>query len=203
MKKNRLIFFLFFCILLVSLVNADWLEDGTCQMNTDCILSVKVVNDTTNLDFSHATCNITIYNISNSLLISSNMTNSSSGFYNYTINMNETGRYPSFVYCEHNQNATDMAEVTFVISDPNYNNYLYLLLLIIPIILFIIGKQVDDSTFINLAGVILICYGLAVYTGQFPRFESNLITDAFSLILLGIGFYMLLYKVIHENLLGG
>ena len=203
-KKNPkawLLFLILIIILLViSEVKADWLDDGSCQINTDCIISGRVVNETTNIPVSDSICNLSVYDINSTFLFTQNFTNLTDGFYNTTINMNGTGTYPSFMLCQR-VNDTDIADVSFIVSDPNYNNYLYLFLLLIPLVIFIIGQMEGYYWMTAVSGMSLVLYGIAVYMDYFPRFESNLITNAFSLVIIAIGLYLIGYSSI--KMLGG
>ncbi len=188
--KKTIIFFLFF-ILLINLVSADWLDDGSCQLNTNCVLTIQYINLTTAQGISNGNCTINIYNQnSTALLFNTSMLNLTSGFYNYSINMNETGRFPTFVNCDF-LGDVDRSDETFIVSDPNYNEWLYLLLLIIPISLFLIGRK-EGIAYTMLGGFVLITYGIAVFMGLFPRLPDSFLTEGLAVILFGIGFYLIL-----------
>ena len=47
-------------LLLPTLAYADWLEDDSCEIDTDCIISRQLINDTTGFPIPDAFCNITI-----------------------------------------------------------------------------------------------------------------------------------------------
>lgn len=186
---KKLIFLLFF--LVIPFVNADWLDDGSCQINTNCIISRQVINESTSGIVSDANCTINIYDVNNSLIINDTMVNLTSGYQNYTINMNRTGQFPSDMYCIYQENHTAKADVTFVVSDPHYNEWLYLFLFIIPVILFVLGKKEGELSYIMIAGFILVLFGMGVLIGWFPRFENNFLTNLFSVVLFGLGFYLI------------
>lgn len=177
-------------LLIFPIVSADWLDDGTCQVNTDCLLTINVVNDTTNYGISTANCTLSVYDINNTLILNETMYNLTEGFYNYTLNMDQSGKYPTLIRCDY-LNDSDKADFTFVVSDPNYNEWLYILLFIIPITLYGLGKKEDELAYIVFSGSIFIGFGISIYMRYFPRLEVNFLTESLSVISIGVGIYLL------------
>ena len=120
---------------------------------------------------------------------------SSFGRYNYTINFNVLGQYPSDMSCNDTyiSGLFDTSDITFVIGAPvHYNNWLYSLLVFIPIGLTLFGFKKENLHAIMLSGILLTVFGVALYANRFPflNFETDLVTQAFSLMVLAIGLYI-------------
>ncbi len=177
-------------LLLPTLAYAGFLEDGSCEIDTNCIISRQLINKTTGFPITDAFCNITIRNEDFSLISVSQMINDSSGFYNHTVNFNQTGTFPSIMNCN-KINQTDAADVTFRVGIGT-RNYFYLFLILIPILLFILGMQRDELVLIILSGFLITIFGVGIFMGLFPGIPDNFISDALSALLISIGLYFMI-----------
>jgi len=193
-----------FILLFMGVVEADFRDDGSCEEQTDCQLSIFIVNITNAEPVSDARCNITIINPNGTTIINvttggNNFTNFTGGLYNYTINFGITGLYPSKVSCFCSTshcllNGSDVGDVSFVIGTPqNFDNYLYTFLALLPFGLFIFARKYDHTVLIMLSGIILATFGVALYGNLFDflKFESTLPTQAFAIMILAIGLYII------------
>lgn len=196
------------CLIGVLFINdalADWQDDGSCEQNTNCTISIFVVNETNGYPVSSAQCNITIWSPNNTQVINTStgsniFSNYSDGIYNYTINYGITGYYPAKATCVCDNlcpiilNGTDVGDVDFVIGSPvNYNNYLYTFLSLLPLGLFWFARRYNYAILIMLSGIMLATFGVVLYANRFPLllWETNLITQTFSLMILAIGLYII------------
>lgn len=75
----------------------------------------------------------------------------------------------------------------------NFNHYLYMFLVFVPLALILLGIKGDNPWFIMLAGILLSTFAVALYANKFPNlsFETNLLTTAFAIFILGLGLYVL------------
>jgi hypothetical protein len=70
----------------------------TCNLDRDCVFSIRTLNNTTIVNSS--VCNITIWNDTDSVFVGpAVMTNHSNGFHNYTQSFNTTGNYYVEISC--------------------------------------------------------------------------------------------------------
>jgi len=205
MKKIILLFLFVFLVILVIDVNADWLEDGSCQVNTNCVISKQLVNDTSGEPISFANCTIDIYSPINTSLILINdgqMSNSSGdGFYTYVINFAITGKYPSSMFCVITNStgvlggegaSSDIADTTFIISSGNVY-YLYLALLIGSIVLFIIGYNYSFGAFIIFSGILLVVLAINIYRVGVPAFDNVFMQFIIAAFFAGLGLFGMIY----------
>lgn len=197
--KFKIIILMLVLLFLPTLVNADWLEDGSCEVDTECVISRLVINTTNGEIVNSANCTITIYDIDENLLIyEDQMINSSSGYYNYTIDIGTVGKYPSIMDCNRSNNL-DSADVTFIVSGAEERDfYLYLGIVIIALLLIFLGNKYEDNTFTFFAGVLFITLSILVFKMGYSGFENQLVLNAFALVLLGLGFYIMLSPYLQE-----
>ncbi len=75
----------------------------------------------------------------------------------------------------------------------NFNHYLYMFLVFIPLTLLIIGIKKEIPAFIMLAGILLTGFAVALYADRFPNlsFDTDLLTRAFTVTILGLGLYII------------
>jgi len=86
-------------LLLSIMFSAAWQENLFCDANTACTYGDLFVNGTDDtLPYSIA-CVFSIYNSSNSLVINTSMTNYSTGWQEYTINLANAGTYHYTINC--------------------------------------------------------------------------------------------------------
>ena len=183
------IFLLFILLILPTLVYADWLEDGSCEITTDCVISRQVIDLYTGFPISDAYCNITIRYDNYSIYEATQMINDSSGYYNHTINIKEINNFPSIMNCKYN-NETDSANVSFSTS-LGTRNYFYMFLILIPIGLFVIGRKIEELSLIMIGGFLLVIFGIGIFMGIFYGIPNNFISDSLSVLLIGNGIYFM------------
>ena len=186
-------------LLLIPIVSADWLDDGSCEIDTDCIISRMLVNETTSAVIPDANFTIEIYFDNNSLWIEGQMDNDSSGYYNYTFNIDTVGDYPSVMTCN-TTHIYDSANVSFNVSIGS-RNYFYMFLILIPLLLFILGRKLEELSLIIISGFLLVIFAVGIFMGLFPGIPDNFISDGLSALLMAIGFYFMIRASI--NYVGG
>lgn len=191
MKKHILYILMF--IMFISIVNADWLDDSSCEVNTDCIMGYQFINETSGELITDANCTIDIYSPSGYLWVNDGqMINHSNGYYNYTINFNTTGRYPADMSCNQTStNAVDSADVTFQISAP-FHNWFYIFLFFIPLILLILGEIYNETALRMISGFLFCIYGISIFMQLYLPLKPTDVTDALSVFLIGTGLYLIL-----------
>jgi hypothetical protein len=204
MKKfdYKILIYLFIVIVLfasIKNVNADWLADGTCEVNTNCVISRQLVNDTTGSPISNAVCNITIFSPTNYSVITTDhglMSNSSgNGFYIYPISYTATGYYPAIMNCDLAL-SSDVADVSFTISTREADKKLITfpilyILLISGYGLLIFGFVRREETIVTISSMLLVVAGIFILAQGIDS-TINWTTNSFGIITLLIGGYFLI-----------
>jgi len=176
-------------LLLPTLVYADWLDDGSCEIDTECTISRMLINETTSEIIPDANCSLYVYDNSNNLLNSYQMDNDSSGYYASAVKINEVGDYPSIMTCN-KTGLYDSANVSFNISI-GYRNYFYMFLILIPLSLFIFGRKKEEPSLIILAGFLFVIFGIGIYMNLFHGIPSNFVSNTLSLLIIAYGTYFI------------
>jgi len=114
--------------------------------------------------------------------------------YNFTFNHTHISGY-SIVLCE---NST--GSINVVLGDNTRYLYIFTLLLIGAI--FLLGIYLNDSIFTLLSGMLTTIFAIYVYVNGLIDFTSPLMSQAFLMIMLGLGFIVIgvsAYKLMSEG----
>jgi hypothetical protein len=173
-----------------DLPNNTFAADDIIDVHVFCtLLNNSICNNET------TTCEISAFYPNTSWLVQNqSMSGNVSGFYNYSFGtLDVEGTYSALVYC---QDTTEgVVSFDFIVGDPDqtYENefWLYVLMILIPLMLFIIGKGMKDKTFILMAGFTICVFALHIYNNGLPRIDNTFITNVFSIVMAGLGFYLI------------
>lgn len=199
----RWVILLFALTLLVQIgnVEAKFKDDGSCEIGTYCNFTILVVNESTSNPINDAYCNMTIYDKDGLYLREDIMDNiSTAGIWANNISFSSEGSHNGECFCQYNNdpNHVDIADCSFVIGSPeNYNRLLHALFILLPLSLIGLAKKTEIIHFATLGSILMILFGITLFTGGFPHleFQTNNITNAFAIIVTGLGTYLLLLSI--------
>jgi len=111
-------------------------------------------------------------------------------------------QYNSFK-CNITFNQTDFDTYTFryetcdtgtivVEEDENQQYYLYVVILIIFFILVGLGHYLDEGVFTMMAGILAMIIGINIFTNGFPNLVNDFLRNSITVVIWGIGAYLIL-----------
>lgn len=194
-----MIFFTLFLINLVSATTSDT-TSFTFKQNQEVDLKISCIDINNTYCDEDTLCNITILYPNASILINNQPMTWNQAYYNYTLSASQTsvlGEYSAFVSCiggtengfsTFNYQITTTGEVVKTLSSCLF---FVILLFILVIAVLIIGLVGQDPTITVLGAMGIIILGVYYLSNGICVYE-NWITQAISVVCIGVGIYILL-----------
>ena len=169
-----------FLLTLVPLTSAIYsCIDDTDFNNVPCEIVTPVID---------CVGNLTVLNLNDSDTYNLTLTSLGGGVYNTTFTNNSYPLSYSLTLCDNSTATLNVGSF-----DDEYNDkylYLYLTLFLIAGALYYFGITLPDLTMKFFSGVVLILTGITLITIGYPTLTDTLLKDGFSIVTLGLGFYI-------------
>lgn len=209
MKKILLVLGILLGMLIVPMALADdpayvFDDEGDIDLKINCFNEDNSICNATTI------CTATINYPDTSLMVSNATMTYNSNYYNYTITnnriKNKLGEYPTMIHCsDGNEDAFDTFLFEVNSGGSRYSAYIIpSIILLFIYLLIILSFWMQEQTLGILAAMAMLVIGVYMHIKGFGDIK-NFMTDAFSLIHIAIGAYILI-KVTGEeavNQLGG
>lgn len=188
---KKLILFGICILLLIGIASA-----ATYEQSKGLDLKVPCINNNTFCS-SSATCNITILNPDTTILIEGKAMDNKGTYYNYSLNTGQTstlGEYTVTIACKDgSENGYTTFNYKITETGEEGGNYIIAvyIILILAWLLFIIGMYKVEYTFIALAGIIMLVFGVYTLINGLDNFDNTL-TIAFGGIHILFGAYLMI-----------
>ena len=168
-------------ILLIPLVSALENCKGTMFTNDiPCAIFLPVNTTTTPC----STIDVSVFNNGSTLLYTQTMGELNSFNCEGTFNQTTIGTY-TFLFSTEDSGSID------VVEDENQQYYLYVVVLVIFFILVGIGYWKEIGELVMIAGIMAIGVGINIFTNGFPNLTNEFLRNFASVILWGVGVYLL------------
>ena len=169
-------------LLLIPIVLA--LDNCKGRMNENeipCLLLLPVNQTTTACN----TLEVEVYNNGSTFVYRQTMAIYSPFKCNATFNQTDFDTYTG-------QYGTKDTFTIVVEEDENQQYYLYVVVLIIFFILIGLGHYLDEGTFTIMAGILAMIIGLNIFTNGFPNLVNDFLRNGITVVIWGIGAYLIL-----------
>ncbi len=192
MIKAKVVIMLMLSLLLVSLASANQddetsfviLQDEKIDLSARFTIDGAVINN--------QTCGIQILNSNYDVIRQDNMTFQKDGWYNYSFSTGTAGFYFCSYNCT-NTNNTIIESCSFIVKeDFNRIYWLYLTAVILFFGLLWAGIRTEQTTFVTLSGMVAMFISIFLFTNGFPNVTDIFLTNGLSVIMFGIGAYLMI-----------
>jgi len=157
-------------------------------------------------DYHSTSCEITAFYPNTSWLTQQSlMQGNASGFYNYSFGvLGVNGTYSALVYCNNTEEGAINFEFIVGEDEDLYDEtfWLFVFLLLVPMIMCILGYIAKDKYFNIIAGMVLCCACFYFRDVGFLGLSDTFITQAAITVIAGVGLYLIVkngYDLIMEG----
>lgn len=178
-------------ILLMVLVAIPIIEAICCEKSKNCVISE------TCQDAACGNCSITVYNRSGVVEIAQSEMEVITP-YTYTFNastsLSEYGTYPYAINCTNNKicQGPCQVEIKRECEGENEEFYLYIIAIVIFFILVGLGYYYEEGVFVIISGMLAAIIGIVIFIYGFPGLTNTFLKNSMSVIIWGIGAYLIL-----------